>query len=95
MEGKDFRVEGRKIIALSDEIPAISPEEYRGEKANEKQKADMRRYGIKGPLYSESFFIDRQVVFSYEYATERENIKTEDLRTGELHETEKNLGKGK
>lgn len=95
LEGKDFRVEGRKIIALSGKIPAISPEEYRGEKADEQQREDMRRYGIKGPLYSESFFIDRQVVFSYEYATERENIKTEDLRAGKLHETEKKLRQGK
>lgn len=95
VERKDFFVKGRTIFALSDRIPSVSPEEYRGENADREQREGMRRFGIKIPLYSEKFFVDRQLVISYEYETQKENIETEDLRTGELPETKNKLRQGR
>ena len=95
VEGKDFFVKGRTVFALSDRIPCITPETYRGENADGEQREGMRRYGIKTPFYSEDFFVDRQVVLSYTYETQKENIETDDLRAGELPETENKLRQGR
>ncbi|MGI6713859.1 MAG: SGNH/GDSL hydrolase family protein [Bacilli bacterium] len=62
---EDFVVAGNKLIYVGEHIVYLSKEEYEGEDGDAFDLAEMKRFRIKRPYYSETFLQKKQLLITY------------------------------
>jgi len=68
----DFKIQGRELIAVSKDIPYITKEEYWGEVGDAIDLANMKKFNVAKPYYSENFFVDKQLSVTYKFISDLE-----------------------
>lgn len=75
-DNNDFKIENNKIYYQgSDDIPFLTEDEYWGKDGDPFDLAEMKKFHVKCPYYSESFLVKKQLLVTYEFEPQEDLFK--------------------